>query len=210
MNKIGISLGWNCNSAIHGVQNGIRMSKKDGYLTCPFDEMVTNLSGLIKCLHDDFKYFCDDAYLTINTCTSESEHLQHIKNDNLIHNTYYNFIFNHESPGHANLYLTQQWSGGIDHYVKDNYKEFKNRYNRRINNFLNYINDPNNYITFIIHGYSEQNENITELKNVLNKKYPNLKYELYILPVHYDKNIIVEHYKLMNVSNDELEKDLDS
>jgi hypothetical protein len=94
INKVGISLGWNCNSAVIGVKNGIRGKKTDGYLTCPFDEMVTNLSGIIKCLENDFKYFCDDKYLTICKCQSESKHLQHIKDDNLIFNTYYNFIFN--------------------------------------------------------------------------------------------------------------------
>jgi hypothetical protein len=50
MNKVGISLGWNCNSAIYGVNNGIRLEKKDGYKTCPFDEMLSNLPGIIKCI----------------------------------------------------------------------------------------------------------------------------------------------------------------
>jgi hypothetical protein len=207
MKKVGISLGWNCNGAIHGVEVGIR-GKKDGYLTCPFDEMVTNLSGIIKCLDEDFKYFCDDNCLKIIKCTSELEHLQHVKNEELLHNTYYNFIFNHESPGHANLYKTQNWSGGINHYIDNNYKEFKIRYNKRITNFLNYINDPNNYIIFILHGYNDTCESIIELKSVLNSKYPNLKYELYFLPIYYDKNIIVHHYNLLNVSNNNLEKDL--
>ena len=44
MNQVGISLGWNCNSASYGVDNGIRKRKIDGYMTCPFDEMVTNIN----------------------------------------------------------------------------------------------------------------------------------------------------------------------
>lgn len=55
MKTIGISLGWNCSPAIAGVSNGIRLSKSNGYLTCPFDEMVSNLPGIIECISDDFK-----------------------------------------------------------------------------------------------------------------------------------------------------------
>jgi len=202
---IAISLGWNCNSAIYGVQNNIRKTKSEGYLTCPFDEMVTNLSGIIKCIDDDFKYFCDETHITIINSTSDSIHLSHIKNDNLIRNTYYNFILNHESPGHGNLYITQKWSGGINHYIDNNYKEFKKRYLNRINNFKNYLNDANNHIVFILHGYNETNKNIVRLKEVLNKKYPNLQYEFLFVPVTYDKNIIIEHYKLMGYSDNDVE-----
>jgi hypothetical protein len=44
-NKIGISLGWNCNSIIEGVKLGI-----NSYLTCPFDGMVSDYEGIIKCI----------------------------------------------------------------------------------------------------------------------------------------------------------------
>jgi hypothetical protein len=137
--------------------------------------------------------------------------LSHVKNDNLIHNTYYKFIFNHESPGHANLYINQKWSGGINHYIDNNYKEFKNRYIKRINNFFNYLNDPNNHIIFLLHGYKETNQNILKLKDVISKNYPNLQFEFLFVPVHYDKNIIIEQYKLMGFHDDDEEmNDLNS
>jgi hypothetical protein len=66
MQKIAISLGWNCNSAIYGVENSIRKTKKEGYLTCPFDEMVTNYKGIIECIKDDFEFLCDIC-IYINT-----------------------------------------------------------------------------------------------------------------------------------------------
>jgi esterase/lipase len=191
MNKIGISLGWNCNGAIYGVQTGIRKKKEEGYLTCPFDEMVTNLSGIIKCFEEDFINFYNPDYLD----------LVEYKGDNLIRNKYYNFIYNHESPGHANLYITQNWKGGINHYINNNYEQFKNRYKRRIDNLLNYLNNTENYIIFILHGYTSENKNIQKLNNVLQNKFPNLKYEFFILEVHYDKTVIYEHYNLMGVSN---------
>ena len=36
MNKVGISLGWNCHSACWGAGIGIRATKENGYLTCPY------------------------------------------------------------------------------------------------------------------------------------------------------------------------------
>ena len=135
MPKIAISLGWNCNGAIHGVETGIRKTKKEGYLTCPFDELVSNLSGVIKCIDEDFKNFYDENFLSIIQCKGDSPNFSHIKDDKLIRNTYYNFIYNHESPGHANLYISQNWKGGINHYIDNNYKEFKNRYIKRISHF---------------------------------------------------------------------------
>jgi GDP-D-mannose dehydratase len=45
----------------------------------------------------------------------------------MIYNKKYNFIFNHESPGHANLFVSQNWTKGINHYIMNDYEEFINR-----------------------------------------------------------------------------------
>jgi hypothetical protein len=37
MNKTSISLGWDCGPSLYGADNGLRVLKKDGYKTCPFD-----------------------------------------------------------------------------------------------------------------------------------------------------------------------------
>jgi hypothetical protein len=179
-NKVGISLGWRCKSASEGVQLGIRKRKNEGYLTCPFDEMVSNYQGIIKCIEDGFNFFCDTNYLEI------------VKkdNENLIINKYYNFMFNHESPGHADLYIHEKWAGGINHFIDNDYKEFKDRYNRRIANFKNYIEDPDNIIVFIIERYNTNNDNINDIKNALNKMYPFLQYEFYFLDLQCDPNEI--------------------
>ena len=209
LNKIGISLGWNCNGAVFGVKNGLREKKENGYLTCVFDEMVSNFPGIIKCIEDDFKYFCDVSYLELYKTKDLKDGGIETLNKNgtgdiIIRNNYYHFLFNHESPGHADLYIHQQWKGGINHYIEDDYKEFIKRYQRRIQNFINYLKDENNFITFIIHRWDTNNENIQEFHNVLKKKYPNLKYDCYFLDVHYDKKIIKDHLEVMGIDeNDE-------
>lgn len=193
MNTIGISLGWNCSPAGAGVSNGLRASKANGYLTCPFDEMVTNLPGIIECFRDDFKYFTDSKYLTLIEAPFSSGGV--VKGERLIHNTKYNFFFNHESPDHAGLYISQNWPGGMYHYIDNDYKLFKERYNRRVNNFKNYINSGNT-IDFIISRFSED---YTQLHKALSEVYPNLKYNIFHMTPPEEKQMVLEHYELMQI-----------
>ena len=165
-----ISLGYNCNSAVKGVRRGIRNTKLNGYKTCVFDEMISNYKGVIECINDDFKYLCDTNYLTLKT----------VGTDVLIYNTKYKFIFNHESPGHANLYNEQNWAKGINHYVMNNYEEFINRYNRRIKNIKELLNS-NNHITFILTRPNTQMCDVSELNATIKNKYPLLQFTFLFL-----------------------------
>jgi hypothetical protein len=173
MNSTAISLGWDCEPAAQGVERGLRTIKEHGYQTCPFDRMITNYLGIIDCIEDDFKYFCDPEYLRIFTMDRDYPYLGFKKGNRLIVNTKYNFIFNHESP-YGGLYMSENWENGIEHYVLNNFKEFIERYSKRIQNFRNYIHDPNIYIHFIISKIGANQE----LEIVINTKYPNLKYDL--------------------------------
>jgi len=164
-----VSLGFNCNSAMVGVYMGIRTKKENGYKTCPFDEMVSTYQGIIECINDDFKYFCDSDYLEIID-----------RYDKLIYNSKYNFIFNHESPGHANLYIIQNWKNGINHYIMNDYEEFKIRYNKRIQNFRDLLNSGK-HITFILTSEFKELSEISELESTIKNKYPLLKYSFLFL-----------------------------
>ena len=125
MNQEGISLGWNCDSAKIGVEMAIRNTRLNGYKTCPFDEMVTNYRGIIDCIMDDFQYLCDTRYLELLKIPKESKWLNtNGDGDTVIYNNKYKFIFNHESPGHANLFVDQNWEKGINHYIVNDYEEF--------------------------------------------------------------------------------------
>ena len=117
MNEIGISLGWNCHSAVWGVNVGIRKQKHEGYKTCPFDEMMTTYKGIVDCLNDDFENFYDENYF-------EMKQEMFDKDKYVILNNKYNFIFNHESPGHADLYIQQNWPEGINHFINNNFHHF--------------------------------------------------------------------------------------
>jgi len=168
--KIGISLGNVCYSAQYGVENKLRETKKNGYNTCPFDLMISNYNGVIECIKNDFQYFCDPEYLML------TQHLDVI-------NSKYNFIFNHETPGHADLYLHENWPEGTNHFINNNFKHFIDRYQHRIQSFRNYLNDTNNEIVFIIQFKLKKNPNddCVELREVLKTQYPNLNYSIIIL-----------------------------
>jgi hypothetical protein len=196
MNRIAISLGWNCNSAIYGVNSGLRLRKEDGYATCPFDIMITNINGIIQCLEDDFEFFYDPKYLRMN----------HIQGDEYcIYNTKYNFGYNHESPGHANLYINEGWAEGTNHFINNDFYHFKKRYEKRVNNFRNYLSDKNNYITFIITTWNKTQEDMTELKHAIEKHYPHLKYEIHIINDPNGKEYYIKHMRDMGYTDDDPE-----
>ena len=167
MPTVAISLGKNCKSAVWGVKNGVRKTKGQGYNTCPFDLMVSNYKGIVECIKDDFKHFCDSKYLKINKLV----------------NTYYGFGFNHEDGTNKKLWLKEKWPEGITHFIANDFKNFKERYSKRIQSFKNYLNDKNNYIIFLIllNGEQKKDKNLTELRDALKLRYPHLKYEIKIL-----------------------------
>jgi hypothetical protein len=207
MGQIGISLGWNCTPATFGVDERIRERKENGYLTCPFDEMITNLPGVIKCIEDDFKDFTNEKYLEL--IVSEEKVGGIMLNETLIHNTKYNFIFNHESPGHADLYKTQSWTEGVNHYIDNNFNLFKERYNRRIQNFKNYIKDAQN-LDNIIFILSRFNKDVKKLDEVLKQKYPNLKYEILTITPKEGLEMVHGHYRLMKLDNEIIKNELEN
>jgi len=195
MTAVGISLGMNCDAAVWGVEHNIRMTKAQGYKTCPFDEMISNYPGIVECIRDDFKYFCDPDYLTLIETTDVP----------YIYNTKYKFLFNHESPGHADLYITQKWPGGKNYYIIDNYKHFIERYTRRIQSFREYLSCSTNLITFILHRYNTRQSDLTELHSALRLHYPKLSY--YIMPLFISNDQVRNMLRVMQFDEDHPEMD---
>jgi hypothetical protein len=193
-----ISLGWNCGSACYGVDNGIRSTKQNGYKTCPFDEMLTNYNGIVECIKDGFDDIYNTEYLDLLHINKDSKLLNTTGNgDIVVYHKKYKFIFNHESPGHANLYMQQKWKKGINHYILNNYEEFINRYKRRCENIKNYLNS-NLFIHFIITKPNCSITDMNELNDVIKLKYPNLKFDIILL--NCDETHYNNHMRLMLIN----------
>ena len=157
--KMYISLGWRCESAVRRTQ--IYNLKRPDYNTCVFDLMISNLNGVIKCFENDFQHFCNPTFLVYN-------------GKGYIKNIFYKFLFNHETPGHADLHLKENWPGNDKFYfTQNNFKMFIDRYNRRVLNLKNYIKE-NDHIVFILQmvNINQNQPLLLKLKKILKTKYP--------------------------------------
>jgi len=181
--NITISLGFSCESAIKSINLGIRTTKDKGYLTCPFDLCLTNYAGIILCIQENFKHFCDTSYLSVIPASFSAGTI--IKSERLIYNTRYNFIFNHESPDHVSIWSKEAWSGGKTHFIDNNFAFFIKRYKQRVSNFLRYLQTGE--ITFII-GNNEPN--LDELNKIIQIMYPKLVFNF----LHYRPFLSTELY----------------
>ena len=188
---VGISLGWNCHPAMKGIEQGLRKKKIDGYKTCPFDEMITNYDGIVQCIEDDFQDFCTPETLELKHIPNESKYL---KDDFILYNKKYRFFFNHESPGHGNLWMDQKWPGGINHFIANNYEKFIERYAKRIQNFREYLNSGEEIVFLIV---PTRQDNFQELRSVISRKYPSLKYTIVSFPHQIDEQHYEDHMKLL-------------
>jgi hypothetical protein len=193
MDVIPISLGFLSDSRIH-ITSKYNLSKEQGYLTCPFDLMMTNYKGVIDCINDDFKDFCNLNYIEI-------KRMPGIEEDWIYHRKY-NFLFNHESPGHANLYIHQNWSSGINHFINNSYENFITIYQNKIKNFRNYLNSGK-HIIFILHRYNNNIDDLNELSDTIRNKYPKLSFEFELLQDH-DFERIYCHQLMMGISDDNM------
>ena len=153
---------------------GLRDVKANGYTTCPFDEMNSSYEGMLQCLKDDFAHFMDLELIERPTdCV-------YYPGETLLCNTRYGFIFNHESPGHADLYKTQAWLGGKTHYVDDSFKYFRQRYDRRIENFRSYCRSGGK-VTFII---SSHPRSFDDLLYTMRTRYPMTTFVVHRLDIN--------------------------
>jgi hypothetical protein len=191
MNEIGISIGWNCHSARYGVDVGLRTTKENGYKTCPFDLMVTTYEGVVQCIDEDFKYLCDETYLCIGPprIVTDSE-------KSVLYNVRYGFGFIHETPGASSL-LGEDWAEGPTHFVDNNYYHLKERYARRVANFRHYLSDSNAFITFILTTWNKTQDDVIDLKRVLEKHYPNLNYRIELINDPKGEDYFKDHMRHM-------------
>ena len=151
-----MSVGWNCESAVQAVARGLRPRRADGYRTCPFDQMVSNHDGVAACIRDGLESLYDPRHLRLVRADPSRRYFfdsESGEGDLLIVHAKYGFIFNHESPGHANLHLRQGWPGGVDHFVADGYREFVARYARRVANLRAYL-EGGSVVTFVLTSVS--------------------------------------------------------
>ena len=144
-----IPLGTYCLPRVITTFCGLKLRKKDGEKSCPFDlAFFKSLDSNIELLDNQFKSFFDDIYY-----------------DDKTHywiNDYYNAILNHD----GNLSI----------------KELIARYNSRINNLYEYLNNANIYLYFLIATFDKITDNqIERLMEVIHKYRSDTSFSLIII-----------------------------
>jgi hypothetical protein len=168
MSSIYISLGYNCEPRIY-IKKKLKLTKNNGYKSCPFDLCITNFDALCKCIETNFEKFFDELKLIPGSNTEGNMEKTDLCGLNIIN--YYNIIFNHESPTHSHLFF--EGKNDDEYYTRNNFLKFRERYENRITNFFNYIKNNDNII-FLYKKNPNDNindEKINYLNNLLKEKY---------------------------------------
>lgn len=195
--RVGISLGWNCHSAMHGVAHGLRGRRAGGYRTCPFDECISNPAGAAAAFREDFAAFTDPAHLTLMPAPFTTGGIR--AGERLLVNTRYGFVFNHESPDHAGLYKSQGWAGGAEHFVADGYAEFRRRYEARIKALRAYLSAPDARVAFLLtlpRDDAALDAAADDLASAIRAAYPALDFEVLRLAPPETPTMVREHFAL--------------
>ena len=167
MAPIYLSIGYNCNPRMYlRWHHGLR--KSNGYLSCPFDLCVTSYEGFRKCIDTNFEHFLDDLHL-IPGPNAEGDRSLCGKGGHNITNAY-GMVFNHEGSTHSHLF--NEGKNDDEFFIRDDFKEFRLRYSRRIQNYLNYIKTYNEII-FIYNPDPELKNIKEELLEYLTETYKN-------------------------------------
>jgi len=183
-----LSLGLNCQPIMHAVENNLVPDRANGRLTSVFDLCLTTRQALCHFIQTDFADFFDDIALIENPKGSFSSPTGELiysfvadaSYGDLIVNVKHGMIFNHESPGHPFLPSTESWSTPT-RFCQNAFREFRERYARRIANFLAEIADSiacEREVVFLMRANLENGDQVAD---AIKTRFPKLKFKIKIL-----------------------------
>lgn len=180
-----ISLGHNCLPLAHYVNNNLIQSKRHGRQSYPFDLMISTYTSLCMSIDNNFSDFLNiiDISNPVSSKYNNDDnvlfysHSANTKyNNGLICNVNIGLWFNHESPGNPILFHQEKWTSK-NMFMENNYELLNHRYNTRIKNFLNTIEQAlknNTEIIFLLNTYYTP----IKLSQIIQNKYPTLKFKI--------------------------------
>ena len=169
MSNIYISIGYNCDPRMY-IKWEHNLRKSNGYLSCPFDLCVTPFDSMRKCIETNFEYFLDELRTIPGENAKGNRELCGKGQLNITNK--YGIIFNHEGSTHSHLFATGK--NDDEFYIRDDFKEFRLRYSKRVENYLNYIKNYNE-ITFVYKPAPEAPNMEKELLEFLSEVYKDKK-----------------------------------
>lgn len=173
MKRSYVSVGWNCAPRVF-IKNTLKLTKKSGYKTGPFDLCITQYNSLVNCINTNFANFFDDLHLEPGSNAAGNRSSCGPGGMNIVNS--YGMIFNHEGSTHSHLF--EEGKNDDEFYIRNNFQKFRERYTRRIQNFRDYINNSQEII-LIFSKHPNDTYQDYELLNLFNNAFPNKKFILY-------------------------------
>lgn len=165
MSHIFISIGYNCDPRMY-LRWEHNLQKSNGYLSCPFDLCVTSYEAFRNCIDTDFEDFFKDLRLIPGPNATGDRSLCGKGGQNITNA--YGMVFNHEGSTHSHQF--KEAKNDDEFFIRDDFKEFRLRYSKRIENYLHYIK-TNNEITFVYNPDPALQTKENELREYLTQKY---------------------------------------
>ncbi|ESQ80725.1 hypothetical protein AEAC466_21595 [Asticcacaulis sp. AC466] len=180
-----LSVGLNCQPIMAAIEAKLLPDRAAGRLTSVFDLCWTTREALCHFIETGFDDFFDDIDLIENPKgqfnTPTGELLYSFVSDkpygDLIVNKRYGMIFNHESPGHPFLAVSEGWESP-NRFSEKNFFHFRERYSRRVDVFLSTIQRSlrdNVEITFLMKAGPDD---APHLGQVISQTFPELRFKL--------------------------------
>ncbi len=153
-----ISLGFDCLPRTIATRWGIKPSRSQGELSCPFDLAFHSYSNICKLLDNDFDDYLNPQYLDLVT-----DEYQPYKT--IVVNTKYLCKFVHEN-------------GNI--WQENEFQRFRKRYQQRIDNFHSYL--KGSPILFILNlNINSYDVYPQELADIIERKFPDLSFNILVI-----------------------------
>lgn len=147
-----VSLGATCLPRIVATRQGFRPTLDQGELTLPFDLAGHMYEGVCDIIEAGFEDYCNPDFFKMDKDFLDLPIVKHLK---------YDMWFAHEIHGAKQKF-----------FIDNNYKMLSALYQRRINNFYQYIEEGD--VLFVTH----HREYPKRLNQVLKKAFPDLNYKL--------------------------------
>lgn len=179
-----VPLGYDCIPRTILTRWGIKHSKAQGELTCPFDLSHHSYDSICELIESDFADYTNSEYLKpIFTEVHDGGTV-------FVRNIKYHCGFNHE----------RGW-----HWIENNFELFKTRYQKRIQNFYQYLNDYP--VLFVL--TTEEALVPIRLVNIIKQKFPHLFFKILVINLgekHEVQNQIPEEVLLYHIPHQTVNK----
>lgn len=182
-----ICLGEYCLPRVIATFSGLKKRKTEGEKTCPFDlAFCWDFDGILDILDEEFKTFFQNI------------EYNHFSKENILIDLYKIF---------STMLLAKVWkhekSGMV--FNHENYTDrtiFIERFQKRINNFYEYLNDHNAYIYTLIATFNPITETqILRLNKIINKYHPESHYNIIINQSPNDLNTSIDNTFVINCND---------